>query len=245
MKKIISLMLCVMLLSGCVAALAQAAQTAQVTAVMTGPNGAKLRSKPSAYGDNVLINLAPYVELEVISFDEEWYRVRFNDTRGYVHSGVVFISDYSDDPADYTGADVPESYLAEQQMWAAVTDLHGQTFLFDGNRNAAFSGRNVNLMDGEYWRYGGHAVEATGTVINKGANLRRNMDRDDTNGVLIYNMPRRTPLMVHCYFYDAGGSVWYYVTVGTYEGYVHSTNVELDIDIEFEEEEEDNSNLFF
>ena len=222
---IISLVLCVMLLSGCAGALAQETKTAYVAQVMTGENGARMRSQPTAYGDNVIFNLGPYVELDVVSFDEGWYRVKYNGRRGYVAEGVVFITGTTEKD---TGKEVPQEYYADQQMWGSVIDLQGDTFLFDGNNNKTFTARNVSLMDGEYWRYGGHALETTGTVINKGANLRSTMEAYDTKNVIYQNMPRRTRLDVKCYFFDSTGGVWYYVEVAGMEGYVHSDNVEVD-----------------
>ena len=238
-KSILSVLLCAALLFGCIGALAQQPIPPQVTSVMSGPNGAKLRSKPTVSGDNVVANLSPYTEMDVVGYEEGWYKVRLDDKRGYVHEGVVFIAGYTETPRSYTGADVPQSYLDEQAMWAQLIDLHGDTFLVNGNNDEAFSRRNVELMDGEYWRYGGMAVEKVGYVSNKGANLRRNMDRNDTKGVLIYNVPRRTPVNVLCYFYDASGSVWFYVECANMEGYMHSQNVDVDLGFEFEEEEDD------
>ena len=245
-KSIVSLMLCAVMLFGCVSALAQSAQqpVAQVTQVMTGQTGARMRSQPTAYGDNVIFNLGPYVELDVISFEDEWYRVKYNGRRGYVHSGVVFVTGISDDPRVHTGADVPDSYYADQELWASLLDLHGDTFLFDGNNNAAFAARDVRDMDGEYWRYGGHPLETTGLVTNKGANLRLTMDPYSSTNIVYQNLPRRTRLDVKCYFFDNRNSVWYYVEVAGMEGYVHSDNVEVDgFEPPVAEEEEDD--LFF
>ena len=225
-KSIVSLMLCAMLLMGCVSAVAQEEQKLEfVAAVMTSQDGARMRSQPSAYGDNVIFNLGPYIWLDVISFDEGWYRVRYNGRKGYVAEGVVFIVDTTEKD---TGKEVPQEYYTTQQMWAAVSDLHGDTFLFDGNYNKVFAQRHVSMMDGEYWRYGGHALEARGYVINKGANLRSKMDPYDNSAIVYQNLPRRTPLDVKCYFFDVTGGVWYYVEVGGMEGFVHSDNVTVE-----------------
>ena len=225
-KSILSLILCVMMLSGSVAALAEEQPSIEfVATVMTGENGARMRTQPTAYGDNVIFNLGAYVELDVVSYDDGWYRVKYNGRRGYVAEGVVFIVDTTEKD---TGKEVPQEYYADQQMWASVIDLHGDSFLFDGNYNKTFGARDVSLMNGEYWRYGGHALEATGIVINKGANLRSCMEAYDAKNVIYQNMPRRTRLDVKCYFFDSTGGVWYYVEVAGMEGYVHSDNVEVD-----------------
>ncbi len=221
----ISLVLCLILLSGCVGAVAEEQKLEFVGQVMTLENGARMRSQPTAYGDNVIFNLGAYVELDVVSYDEGWYRVRYNGRRGYVAEGVVFITGTTDRD---TGKEVPQEYYADQQMWSSVIDLHGDTFLFDGNYNKTFGGRDVSLMEGAYWRYGGHALEAAGTVVNKGANLRSKMEAYDVKNVIYQNLPRRTRLDVKCYFFDSTGGVWYYVEVAGMEGYVHADNVEVE-----------------
>ena len=224
-QSVISLILCLMLLSGCAGALAQEQKVAFVSQVMTGENGAKMRSQPTTYGDNVIFNLGAYVELDVVSYDEGWYRVRYNGRRGYVAEGVVFITGYGERD---TGKEVPQEYFADQQMWASVIDLRGDSFLFDGNFNKTFSARHVSLMDGEYWRYGGHELETTGVVINKGANLRSTMEAYNAQNVVYQNLPRRTRVDVKCYFFDKTGGVWYYIEVAGMEGYIHSDNLEVD-----------------
>ena len=224
-NSMISLILCLALLSGCAGALAEEQKEAFVGQVMTGVNGARMRSQPTAYGDNVIFNLGAYVELDVVSFDEGWYRVRYNGRRGYVAEGVVFICGTTEKD---TGKEVPKEYYTDQQMWASVIDLHGDSFLFDGNNNKTFGARDVSLMEGEYWRYGGHALETDGYVVNKGANLRSRMEAYDASNVIYQNLPRRTRLDVKCYFFDSTGGVWYYVEVAGMEGYVHADNVEVD-----------------
>ena len=221
----ISLILCLTLLSGCAGALAQEQKDTFVGQVMTGVNGARMRSQPTAYGDNVIFNLGAYVELDVTAYDEGWYRVRYNGRKGYVAEGVVFITGSGEKD---TGKEVPPEYFTDQQMWASVIDLRGDTFLFDGNYNKTFASRDVSLMDGEYWRYGGHELEAVGTVINKGANLRSTMEGYNAKNVVYQNLPRRTRLDVKCYFFDSTGGVWYYVEVAGMEGYVHADNVEVE-----------------
>lgn len=221
----ISLFLCLILLSGCVGVAAEEQKLEFVGQVMTLENGARMRSQPTAYGDNVIFNLGAYVELDVVSYDEGWYRVRYNGRRGYVAEGVVFITGTTERD---TGKEVPQEYYADQQMWSSVIDLHGDTFLFDGNYNKTFGARDVSLMDGEYWRYGGHELEAAGTVINKGANLRSKMEAYDVKNVIYQNLPRRTRLDVKCYFFDSTGGVWYYVEVAGMEGYIHADNVEVE-----------------
>ena len=224
-NSMISLILCLALLSGCAGALAEEQKEAFVGQVMTGVNGARMRSQPTAYGDNVIFNLGAYVELDVVSFDEGWYRVRYNGRRGYVAEGVVFITGSGEKD---TGKEVPKEYYTDQQMWASVIDLHGDSFLFDGNNNKTFGARDVSLMEGEYWRYGGHELEKDGYVVNKGANLRSKMEAYDASNVIYQNLPRRTRLDVKCYFFDSTGGVWYYVEVAGMEGYVHADNVEVD-----------------
>ena len=145
-KSTISLILCLVLLSGCVGALAQEQKLAFVSQVMTGENGAKMRSQPTTYGDNVIFSLGAYVELDVTAYDEGWYRVRYNGRKGYVAEGVVFITGSGEKD---TGKEVPPEYFTDQQMWASVIDLRGDTFLFDGNYNKTFASRDVSLMDGE------------------------------------------------------------------------------------------------
>ena len=181
----ISLVLCLILLSGCVGAVAEEQKLEFVGQVMTLENGARMRSQ----------------------------------------QGVVFICGTTEKD---TGKEVPQEYYTDQQMWASVIDLHGDTFLFDGNYNKTFGGRDVSLMEGAYWRYGGHALEAAGTVVNKGANLRSKMEAYDVKNVIYQNLPRRTRLDVKCYFFDSTGGVWYYVEVAGMEGYVHADNVEVE-----------------
>jgi hypothetical protein len=101
----ISLVLCLILLSGCVGAVAEEQKLEFVGQVMTLENGARMRSQPTAYGDNVIFNLGAYVELDVVSYDEGWYRVRYNGRRGYVAEGVVFITGTTDRD---TGKEVPQ-----------------------------------------------------------------------------------------------------------------------------------------
>ena len=223
-KTLISLLLCASVLLCAAGSLADQIPD-RVTA---GARGCKLRSSPEAGNDkNLIIKVHSGSTMEVLSVVGGWYLVRYLEYVGYVAANYVEITAFRESNS-YSDAYLPPKntgYLGITRFRSGETNA-----LYDGNFSYAFSIRPVSIMKGEYWIFGGHAVEREGTVGPNGGNLRTNMDRTDKNTIirLLHNGDK---LNVKCWFFDYDGNPWYYViytdpqTEEEIEGYINAVNV--------------------
>ena len=217
-KALLSLALCAVLLTGAVGAVAVQIPD-RVTA---GPRGCNLRAAPRV-GENLIVQVHPGLEMEVLSVVDGWYLVRYMEYVGYVASNFVEITSFRESDA-YSTAVLPPKDTGHLDINQYRAGEHGQ--LSDGNFSYAFSIRPAEEMDGDYETYGGHRVEAVGAVKQGGAKFRTTMDRTDKRNI-IRTLSYLERVYVWCWFYDYDGNPWYYVYYDGDQGFVNAVNLNV------------------
>ena len=218
-RKAAALFLCAALT---VCALPSLAYT-DVAVVMTGAGGVNLRSEPKVDDRNYITTIHQYTKLEVLDKKGNWYYVRYQDYIGYVAESYVTVVSTRGSQGSRVSWD-EEDYEYERP----------DDFLYDGNSNKAFTLMPASMMEGEYWRFGGHSVEAEGHTGPLGANLRRNMDASDDSNILT-KIHGNSAVYIYCWFYDVNDNIWLLTSYNGYWGYVNVSRVSFE---EYEEEDD-------